>query len=193
MPRVQPKIHAFCHACGAAYRNPKDFPAPRNCRECGTTRWFNPTPISVLLQPVANSQGDLGILIAQRAMEPCSGQWALIGGFVEISDPSYEYAACREDCEEIERAPGVPLHNPGGATLLFSAQGDLGQMIAFSMAENVMQLEQLQDFTPNRETAAVDVAWSPRDLCFSSHTEALLRWFDMVESDESEKESGSIR
>lgn len=140
---------------------------------------------------MVNEHGDLGILVGQRAQEPCAGQWALIGGFVEISDPSYEYGACREYCEEIEEAPGVPLSNPGGATLLFSSRGDFGQTIAFSMAENVLPLEKLNDFKPNTETAAVEVAWSPRDLCFSSHTEALLRWFDMIESEEADRTGGS--
>ena len=43
--------------------------------------------------------GELKVLLIQRALEPFKGRWALPGGFVRV-DETLEYAARRELAEE---------------------------------------------------------------------------------------------
>ena len=191
MPATQPSPRSYCHACGSKYSDPVLISTNphRWCDRCDTTAWANPVPVSVMLQPVYDFGPDkrahalrYGLLVGKRGIHPKLGEWGLPGGFVDLYDPSYEAAAVRELGEEVEM-PGVgdgrnwtyqPMSLP---QLLFSLQGDPGQIISFSMASDAIPAHWLDNFKPCPECPSVRVAWAPEELCFASHTEAMRRWF----------------
>lgn len=178
--------YTFCHVCGTKYpqlQHPAVTWLRKDCKNCGATWWYNPTPIAVLLQPVFKFVADLGrpriqwgLLAGRRAINPCIGEWALPGGFV-TTDPSYESAALRETEEEITfKDNRYAQIVEAGAKLLWSKQGDRGQILAFCKAHPIPH-HWLQDFIPNHECDAVKVLWQTEPLCFSSHTASVVEWF----------------
>ena len=177
----------FCGNCGSSYGQfqiESGPHSPRECLQCGLKSWANPTPISVLLQPVYDYGTDpcrprlrVGLLIGLRGIAPKLGEYGLPGGFVDPSDYSYELAAVREREEEIRFEPVPWWPEPKEPELYFSRRGDPGQIIAFSIARYSIPVHWLDRFVPCEECPAVEVMWEPRKLCFESHTEAAERWF----------------
>jgi len=143
-------------------------------------KWKNPTPVSVLLVPVNDPiTGRVGILIGERGINPQKGLYGLPGGFVDPSDPTLEYAALRELQEETGLS--VNIENIS----LFSSYSDTRCMLAFNRSNQILFLQQVEeDFVPCHECPAVRVAWEPEKLCFTSHTEALAKWFRWAETPE---------
>lgn len=76
-------------------------------------RWNNPTPVVIVLQPVTGPDGRVGLVMAKRGIEPKKGEWALVGGFIEVGE-TVERAAAREFREE------TGLELAGQPTLWFS-------------------------------------------------------------------------
>ena len=81
--------------CGAALLLERDGEKHRPyCAACGRFFYRNPTPAVCCFV-----SRDDELLLAQRAIEPCLGMWALPGGFIELGETSEE-AAVREMQEE---------------------------------------------------------------------------------------------
>ncbi|MFN3200288.1 MAG: NUDIX domain-containing protein [Bradymonadia bacterium] len=163
-------MRTHCENCGTPYPD-AGGPWPRTCAACGHTRYLNPTPVAVLLQPVRHSAGELGLLAIRRAIEPRKGLLALPGGFIDLGE-SWTSAAARELYEEtgvrIEEGRIVPFDvrsAPDSTVLIFG--------LAPPLAEGT-----LPPFTGTSETSARTVLTAPRSLAFPLHTEVVARWFE---------------
>lgn len=175
-----------CHGCGTQYRQAEmERTDQRQCHACGGVRWFNPIPVSVLLQPVfwhtrnpKRYEFKYGLLVGRRTINPKIGEFGLPGGFV-LGDLTYEHAAMRECTEEITLAARHDYPAcVGSPSLWFSLPGDPSQILSFALAPKAIPLSWLESFTPNDECDAVDVIWEPQQLCFPSHTAAAQRFFE---------------
>jgi ADP-ribose pyrophosphatase YjhB (NUDIX family) len=86
----------FCPICGAELAVAHDGQSDRpHCPRCHRFYYRNPVPAAACF--VRRPTGEL--LFAQRAVEPCKGEWTLPGGFVELGETTEE-AALRELREE---------------------------------------------------------------------------------------------
>lgn len=156
----------FCHACGWPYADVRGV--PRVCTRCGTAVYNNPHPVAVALLPVSD-KGRTGILIGERGIEPGLGKWGLPGGYVDEADPNLRSAAQRELWEET----GVTVPVDEFAYLYDFNNGK--QALSFWITARTLTLDEVEKvFVPCPECPAVGVAFEPRELAFSSHTEALL-------------------
>jgi len=85
----------YCPVCGAALAREHDGEKERPyCVPCRRFFYRNPAPAVCCLLGRHDE-----VLLVQRAVEPCLGEWSLPGGFVEI-DETTEEAAVREMYEE---------------------------------------------------------------------------------------------
>lgn len=85
----------FCPYDGEALESKLlDGTARGVCRLCGFVDYQNPKPAVAAL-----IVGDGKILLARRAVEPASGKWDIVGGFIEAGE-SAEDAVVREVLEE---------------------------------------------------------------------------------------------
>jgi len=86
----------YCGTCGDAliitFDGQSDKP---HCVRCRRFYYRNPVPAACCFVRRAPDE----LLFAQRAVEPCKGEWCLPGGFVELGETTEE-AALRELYEE---------------------------------------------------------------------------------------------
>src|SRR6187402_854244 len=73
--RVHVMLHVHCSHCGLVW--PADLPWPRVCAGCGETTWSNPLPVAVVLLPVKSGDGQTGLVVVRRDIEPFRGELAL--------------------------------------------------------------------------------------------------------------------
>ncbi|WP_049568350.1 NUDIX domain-containing protein [Streptomyces sp. SBT349] len=85
-----------CPFCGTGYAVGDVW--PRDCPSCGETHWANPFPVAVALLPVER-EGRRGLVVVRRDIEPCRGELALPGGYMELGE-TWQQAAVRELREE---------------------------------------------------------------------------------------------
>jgi ADP-ribose pyrophosphatase YjhB (NUDIX family) len=87
---------SFCPRCGSslAAREVEGRSLPA-CPDCEYIAFRDPKVVAVSLIVDAG-----GIWLVRRAIEPCVGEWALPGGYVDW-DEHPSQAAVRECCEEI--------------------------------------------------------------------------------------------
>jgi len=86
----------FCGICGNHLITAHDGQSDRpHCPDCNRFYYRNPIPAACCF--VRRGRGEL--LYAQRAVQPCYGEWTLPGGFVELGETTEE-AALRELLEE---------------------------------------------------------------------------------------------
>jgi len=90
-----PFVWNYCPICGHRLAPAFDGESERPlCAGCHRFYYSNPVPASCCF--VARGEG---LLLVQRAVEPCKGLWTLPGGFVELGETT-EQAALRELLEE---------------------------------------------------------------------------------------------
>jgi len=176
------EAHKHCHACGTVYVDmfaDQPWPrGPRQCPSCGTVKYFNPTPIGVMLQQVVD--GDrVGVATPIRGHNPMRGHPAITGGFHDGFDQSSQDAGGREILEEI-RLPRV--EGDDDAEIIHSQStgpfiAERRQNLVFSVSPTVVPISAFDGFEPDAETLAMHYSWSPEVLAFPSHTAALARYF----------------
>lgn len=153
--------HSHCPDCGAQLPT-GDW--PKSCTACSTPHFLNPTPVSVLLQPVGE-----GLLTVRRAIDPGRGELAIPGGFIDLNE-SWQQAAVRElheetgvvvDAEDVEAFD--VLSAPDGTVLIFGIAPKLDPAV-------------VADFRPTNEVSELVVVDEVQPLAFPLHTEVLTRW-----------------
>ncbi len=164
-------MDAYCKVCGIEHTVGGN---PQICAN-GHETYANPVPVAVLLQPVTDAAGRIGLLIGERGVEPSFGLMGLPGGFVDPGDADFEAAALRELREET----GIALMREEAAPELFYSFSDSRYILVFVRSARVLTLDEVRArFVPCAECPVVDVAWAPMPLAFASHTEAARRWFE---------------
>ncbi|MEQ6332967.1 NUDIX domain-containing protein [Sphingobium sp. MK2] len=147
--------------------------------------YHNPKPVAAHLQPIFDENNRVGLLLIQRGDNL---GWAFPSGWIENTDDSAETAARRESDEET----GIVTHN---GELFYSEITPGGIIMLFSRCPVALSIDELIFFKPNREALAVRVAYEPEELVFSSHTEAMKRWFKhkppVVDEDELTRLAGA--
>lgn len=158
------EAHAHCHYCGHPFGDEASW--PRHCSNCEETLYRNPTPVSVLLQPV-----DDGLLTIRRAIEPEKGELALPGGFVGLGE-SWEEAAARE----VEEETGLAVEVDAIDVFAVESAPD-GTLLIFGEA-SALTSESLPPFDSGGEASERVVVESKRELAFPLHTDVMERWFE---------------
>ena len=79
---------------------PGDDHARLVCRNCSFIHYMNPRVGASVIPERHDANGERGLLLMRRAMEPRRGFWTPPGGFVELGE-SPEDAAVREGREEV--------------------------------------------------------------------------------------------
>lgn len=160
----------FCGNCGHLYPD-RDW--PRTCAGCSQTAWKSPEPVACLI-PTVYHKGLIGAMIGKRAIDPCAGGWSLIGGYVERGEVPM-IAALREFSEETYMLP------PLTPEWLYEASVPSGnQVLMFYDTADMMEYDYVMERRgsfPSAELLDIDVVFKPVELCFSTHTEALEKFF----------------
>lgn len=153
----------FCSNCGAKH---KDANFPKTCPKCKTVAYVNPIPVAVVVLNTSE-----GILLVKRGIEPFIGSWALVGGYVDSGEDHVD-AARRELLEET----GIDYK---GTFSVLGAQGSTNkrQLLVFLTNDTVVDLKDYK-FQPNSEVLEVRTVTHAEELCFSSHTEFLAKFFE---------------
>lgn len=159
-----------CSVCGTQYNHTS---WPRQCNSCGDLHWRNPIPVVAVIQPVYDyNEHKIGYVIAQRGIHPCKGEWALVGGYVDMGDKSIFDAARREFLEE------TGLKVRGDMRLAHCESNGVGNMVFIVATDSVLDYEDVAKAVPCEENLAIGVAWQGENtkLCFSIHQEILDRY-----------------
>lgn len=155
-----------CPHCGAAF---VDAAWPRHCAACAATTYRNPTPVAVLLLPIATSGAD-GVLVIRRGLKDGFGKLALPGGYVDFGE-TWQQAAVRELREETQ-----VVVDANDVALFGVDSADNGTLLVFARGPR-LQASSLPVFAPSAEITARDVVTAPTELAFPLHTQALARFF----------------
>lgn len=92
----EPLVWNYCPICGRKLVSTHDGESERpHCSVCRRFYYRNPVPATCCF--VRREDGAL--LLVQRGVEPCKGQWSLPGGFLELGE-SPEECILRELREE---------------------------------------------------------------------------------------------
>ncbi len=155
-----------CPFCGVGY--PAGSAWPRDCPGCGETHWANPVPVAVALLPVTGADGG-GLVVVRRDIEPCRGELALPGGYMEIGE-TWQQAAVRELWEETGLTASA-----ADATLfdIHSADRTLNLFALFPAVE----AGTLPPPTATEEATEWLVLTAPAPLAFPSHTTVTEAYF----------------
>ncbi|MGY4969575.1 NUDIX domain-containing protein [Streptomyces nigrescens] len=152
-----------CPYCGSSYVPGGNW--PRDCGKCGETNWANPLPVAVALQPVLTESGSTGLVVVRRGIEPCRGQLALPGGYIEVGE-TWQDAAVRELREETS-IEAVPRD-----IQLFDARSAVNTLDLFALLprQNAAALPEPAATSEVLEWLVLDEAV---ELAFPAHTAAM--------------------
>jgi 8-oxo-dGTP diphosphatase len=162
--------HDHCSYCGARY--PDGLAWPRTCTGCAETTWSNPLPVAVVLVPISHADGRHGLVVVRRDIEPCRGEIALPGGFIETGE-SWQEAAARELVEET----GLPAQ-PDEVSLFDVRSSYRGFSLMVFGIVPPRRVEALPPSAPTEESQEWLVLTGPAELAFPTHTEAMAAFFD---------------
>lgn len=169
-------FHTHCSECGTPFKDTINW--PRECRACEAVKFNNPIPVAIVLQPVEmemeNGSFSTGLAVARRAIEPGRGKWALIGGFMENTDPSAEDAAIREFGEE------TALKVASRPRVVYTKTTVTGQLLCICVIDKPLSVEEYNKGQCCPENMELDILWEPKgkDIAFPFHQEAIDRWFN---------------
>jgi ADP-ribose pyrophosphatase YjhB (NUDIX family) len=162
-------LHANCSHCGLAW--PADLPWPRVCAGSGETTWSNPLPVAVVLLPVKSADGQTGLVVVRRDIEPFRGELALPGGFIETGE-SWREAAVRELREET----GL-LAEPSQVSLFDVHSSFNGfSLLVFALLPT-RSADELPPSAPTEEVTEWFVMNDAQELAFPTHTQAMADFF----------------
>jgi ADP-ribose pyrophosphatase YjhB (NUDIX family) len=137
--------------------------------------WSNPIPVGVVLLPVRRD-GQTGLLVIRRGIEPRRGMLALAGGFLEDHE-TWQAGSARELREETGIHVDPALVQPFWWT---STEPRPNRVLLFGEAPP-LDASRLPAFTPTDETTARGLVFGPDGLgplsAFPLHLEAMVRWF----------------
>lgn len=156
----------FCSYCGTAFAPAQSF--PRRCAVCGATVYLNPTPVAVMVVPVTQHDGTVGVLAVRRDIEPKRGEWALPGGFMEAGE-SWQESAAREVREE------TGLVISPAAVQEFMVRSGGPHLLVFGIIAPLAAGE-LEHFVRTEEVTELTVMTTAQELAFPTHSEALRRF-----------------
>lgn len=162
----------YCAFCGKKFDTDK---WPRLCT-CGEWTYRNPLPVVNILLPLLDA-GRTGILIIQRGIEPCYGEWALPGGYMELGE-SWQTAGVRELYEET----GTRLESPESLTLLCVEPNRKRDRILIFGVAPTKPLGDLAALMHNDEVLDMRVIYAPETLAFVPHTKAVAQFFDALKN-----------
>lgn len=107
--------------------------------------------------------------MAQRAISPHVGGWALIGGHIENNGETVEEGAIREFLEETSRHTGT---NPRLVESRANGHGHLLMVVE----HDPIEADYFIRGTPCKENLALGILWDARELCFDIHTDLASKW-----------------
>lgn len=158
-----------CGYCGANFSH---LDWPRTCEACSNTSWLNPIPVVVVIQPVRSPEGDrVGLVMARRAIEPSKGQWALVGGFMDVNETA-EVGGAREFFEE------TALSTETLPQIAYTIDNGRGQLMVVAEVKEAMSYERFLTGQVCPENFELGVLWEPdQNLAFPSHNRIVKKWF----------------
>ncbi|MGP3966299.1 NUDIX domain-containing protein [Streptomyces sp. 6N223] len=160
------RLITHCPYCGAAY--PYGVAWPRDCAACGETLWLNPLPVAVALLPVERD-GGRGLVVVRRDIEPCRGELALPGGYIEVGE-TWREAAARELREE------TGLVASAADATLFDVSGGERTLNVFALLPS-RDASALPASSATAEATEWLVIDEPVPLAFPTHTAVVEAYF----------------
>src|SRR5262245_34858021 len=161
--------HSHCSYCGVAFA--ADAVWPRTCPGCGEMTWSNPLPVAVVLLPVRDPEGQLGLVVVRRDIEPFRGELALPGGFIETGE-SWQEALVRELREE------TGFVTDAADVALFDVHSSFnGRSLLIFGTLPALPAETLPASAPTEEVTEWVVLTDAQELAFPTHTQAMADFF----------------
>lgn len=168
----RPQKDTFCSYCGTAFTVAT---YPRTCEGCKTTHWSNPIPVVVVLVPVFHD-GQKGLLVIRRGIEPKMGLLAIPGGFLEDHE-TYREGGAREVREET----GIDLRVASIRPFWFASTEPKPNRVLLFVECDPLRSEELPPPIVNHETTERGLVFGPDGLekifAFELHARAAERWF----------------
>ncbi len=168
MKITRPPFEKFCAFCGQPFAAPLNT-WPKFC-DCGQPTFRNPIPVVSLLQPVTGVDTN-AVLLIQRNIEPCFGEFALPGGYMEL-DETWQEAAAREFFEETQLSVEVSQID----LLLLDSNPRRDRLLIFGITP-AMSVDALPETIVNSEVSSYALASGPKKLAFEAHERALALYF----------------
>ena len=190
--RIVPRVRAMstyqmdshCSFCGGQHSSGS---WPRSCGSCQNTSFKNPTPVAVGIVPISDPP-DIGVMVVRRKFGN-GFQLALPGGYVDFHE-DWKDAVAREVLEET--GEDIPTDHFQLFDIAQSSSKD--QLLIFGVAcsgmgvrpsgtvsmNNIPLLNRaaMPEFRETNETSELLIVKEPIELCFSTHTDALKKFFD---------------
>lgn len=165
--------HQFGSHCGWCGNKFSSREYPKECGKCKNTTFSNPLPVVVGVI-YKNTGHSSSVLCIRRGIEPCKGQLALIGGFLE-SGETWQTGLSREIQEEV----GVDI-NPNNWKLqdVFTVLKP-PRLIISAVTEYPKEKEQLDTSFVTEEVQ--EILWVDNsqsvELCFDTHNTAIQNFW----------------
>lgn len=167
---IEFKKNTHCSYCGSPHVEQVIW--PRKCINCQNESYINPIPVVVTIIPIMRD-GEVGMIIQQRGIQPKKGEWALSSGYMNDGE-TWQEAIAREVFEEL----GV-ITSPADYKLLdVESSTNKSQVLIFSFYRKGFASIQDIPFVPNYEVQAIRAIYEPEELAFSSHTDIVKRYFN---------------